>query len=193
MSVSVVSAADVGLAPRAARPDLRFTPLIAENGSDAPPIMLPPKTEGSHLAALMQRLQADAMRPWAQPADTPRRSAERIATAAAPLADPGEAGTASPGATSGPPGSTGALWGKVEPCWRNLAARAAVPVTLEIAVDRTGGVSTPPKVIRGPDATIDERRLRSEALAVTALAGCMPRGDLRFSGRVFRLDFAPQR
>ena len=35
----------------------------------------------------------------------------------------------------------------------------------------------------------DEPRLRSEARALQALAACLPRGDLRFARRVYRLEF----
>jgi hypothetical protein len=69
--------------------------------------------------------------------------------------------------------SAGKLWGRIEPCWRNLNTP----------------VERPPAVVRDVDARLDEPRLRSEARALQALAACLPRGDLRFARRVYRLEF----
>ena len=44
-------------------------------------------------------------------------------------------------------------------------------------------------MVRDVDARLDEPRLRSEARALQALAACLPRGDLRFARRVYRLEF----
>ena len=89
--------------------------------------------------------------------------------------------------------STGALWGRIEPCWRKSAGAAPVPVTLEVAIDARGQLSKPPRILRGENARLDELRLASEARALAALSACLPRGDLRFAGAVYRLEFQPTR
>jgi hypothetical protein len=43
-------------------------------------------------------------------------------------------------------------------------------------------------ILRG-NAALDERRLTAEAAALQALSACLPRGDLRFSSRSYRLNF----
>jgi hypothetical protein len=85
--------------------------------------------------------------------------------------------------------STGKLWGAIEPCWRNLGARGRVPVVLEVALDNTGDLRTPPRVIRSTTALINEPRLQAEASALAAIAACVPRGDLKLGGKTYRLEF----
>jgi len=85
--------------------------------------------------------------------------------------------------------STGRLWGAIEPCWRNLGFRGRVPVVLEVALDSTGDLRTPPKVIRNTTALINEQRLQAEASALAAVAACVPRGDLKLGGKTYRLEF----
>jgi len=85
--------------------------------------------------------------------------------------------------------STGSLWGIVEPCWRNLGPRGRVPVVLEVSLDGAADLRVPPRVIRSPSALIDEPRLQAESSALAALAACIPRGDLRFGRKTYRLEF----
>lgn len=85
--------------------------------------------------------------------------------------------------------SSGRLWGAVEPCWRNLGARGRVPVVLEVALDGSGSLAVPPKVVRDPNALITDARLQAEASAIAAVAACAPRGNLAFSGKTYRLEF----
>lgn len=82
-------------------------------------------------------------------------------------------------------------WGRIEPCWRNLSLHAERTVTLEISLDGAGALAHPPQVIRSVDAMLDEQRLRAEARALAAVAECLPRGDPRFAGRSYRLEFQP--
>jgi hypothetical protein len=85
--------------------------------------------------------------------------------------------------------STGRLWGAIEPCWRNLGVRGRVPVILEVALDGSGGLRTPPRVIRSTTAILNEPRLQAEAGALAAVAACAPRGDASLGGRTYRLEF----
>ena len=43
--------------------------------------------------------------------------------------------------SGGPAGSTGGLWGAMEPCFHGLGLRTEVPVTLDIAIDAGGRFS----------------------------------------------------
>jgi hypothetical protein len=85
--------------------------------------------------------------------------------------------------------STGSLWGAVEPCWRNLGFRSQAAVTIEVTLNDKGRLRSPPTVVRGTTALLNEPRLKSEANALAALAACMPRGDERLAGNSFRLEF----
>ena len=85
--------------------------------------------------------------------------------------------------------SAGELWGRIEPCWRSLKTPVERPVVLEVTLSAGAGLARPPSVVRDVDARLDEPRLRSEARALQALADCLPRGDLRFARRVYRLEF----
>jgi len=89
---------------------------------------------------------------------------------------------------SGASASTGALWGKIAPCWRNLGA-SRVPVTLEIELDSRGQLRRPPGILRSEAARLDDPRLQAEERAIAALAACLPRNDVRFGGKTYRLDF----
>ena len=84
--------------------------------------------------------------------------------------------------------SAGELWGRIEPCWRNLKTSVERPVVLEVTLNVGAGLARPPSVVRDVEARLDEPRLRSEARALQAPA-CLPRGDLRFARRVYRLEF----
>jgi hypothetical protein len=85
--------------------------------------------------------------------------------------------------------STGALWGAIEPCWRNLGFRGQVPVTIDVPLDSGGKLRGPPSVVRASSALLSEPRLKSEANALAAIAACMPRGDVRLARRTYRLEF----
>lgn len=87
--------------------------------------------------------------------------------------------------------SSGELWGQVEPCWRRLASRSAVPVTLEVTLDGKGGLAVPPKIVRPEGGRPSEQRLLAEAQALEAIRACLPyRGPgLVGAGRAYRLAF----
>jgi hypothetical protein len=94
-------------------------------------------------------------------------------------------------AATGAPTSTGTLWGAIEPCWHNLGISTQTPVVIEISLDALGRVRKPPRVVRSETAMLDDPRLKSEANVLAALAACLPRGDLRFATKNYRLIFPP--
>ena len=73
----------------------------------------------------------------------------------------------------------------------NLSARDSF--VLEIALDSTGRLRVPPKVIRNETVPVDEPRLQAEAGALAAIAACAPRGNLAFGGHTYRLEFPAAR
>lgn len=86
---------------------------------------------------------------------------------------------------------SGDLWGRIEPCWRKLPAKAKVAVTIRVALDGQGRLRTPPSVMRTDRTNLDDTRLRAEERALAALAACMPRSEPRFGGRSYDLEFKP--
>lgn len=89
---------------------------------------------------------------------------------------------------------SGDLWGFLEPCWRKLPGRSTVPVTLEIALNASGLISTPPKIVRPSNAPPTEARLIAEARALAALGSCLPyHGKDAANGAPITVDFAVSR
>jgi len=66
------------------------------------------------------------------------------------------------------------LWKAIEPCWNRIADKNTVGVTLEVSFSAMGNLSKPPVIQRDPSTHIDDRVLRSESQAITALAQCGP-------------------
>lgn len=66
------------------------------------------------------------------------------------------------------------LWKAIEPCWRRLADKNTESVTLQISFSPLGNLAKPPTILRAPGAHLDDRLLRSENQAITALAQCGP-------------------
>lgn len=87
--------------------------------------------------------------------------------------------------------SAGDLWGQVEPCWRRLAGRSTVPVTLEVTLDGKGGLAGPPRIVRPEGGRPSEQRLLAEARALEAIRACLPYNTpaVTVMGRVHRLAF----
>lgn len=144
---------------------------LVEQVRSQQPTRAPPETVGAERQAADQGSRHPSPRPLSRSLsdEDALRDADGDATAANP--------------------STGKLWGAIEPCWRNLGARGRVRVVLEVVLDSTGDLRTPPRVIRDPAALVSEPRLQAEANALAAVAACAPRGDLRFGGRTYRLEF----
>lgn len=66
------------------------------------------------------------------------------------------------------------LWKAIEPCWRRVADKNTVSVTLSVSFSPLGNLSRPPQIVRETGASLNDQRLRSESLAITALAQCGP-------------------
>lgn len=163
-------------------------PLVARFDTDTPPVMVSERPGQRPLDQLMRRLETAAAH-VPHPAPRPAAAAD-AAEDAAPHPAPTR-GRPGPAVGSARAGSTGGLWGVVEPCWRAVAPGSRVPVTLEVSIDGASRLAAPPAILRPNGARLDEVRLRSEALALNALAECLPRGDLRIAGGFYRLEFRP--
>lgn len=158
-----------------------------------------PGEQPSEFASLAKRLQSrEPPTPKTTPVDrfgkmaearAPREVAEESSALtsqgrAADLPRPGPAATGS--------GAAGGLWGQIEPCWRDIAGATRGAIVLEVSLDQQGRLSAPPRILRRPEADSDQQRLRAEAMALAALSACLPRNDLRFAGKVHRLEFRPR-
>ena len=87
-----------------------------------------------------------------------------IAQPAAAIAGAGQGGSTT--------GAGDDLWNAIAPCWKRVAAKDTLPVTLKITFAANGGLSTPPQIVRSDDIAITPQSLHSEALALAALAQC---------------------
>jgi hypothetical protein len=89
--------------------------------------------------------------------------------------------------------SSGALWGAIEPCWKQQKGASRVPVTIEISLNGLGQLAKPPTIIRPVGAQLDEARLVSEARAIGAIAACAPLhvAQLGSDARSMRVEFRP--
>lgn len=66
------------------------------------------------------------------------------------------------------------LWKAIEPCWRRVVTKETEAVTLSVSFSPLGNLAKPPAIERPTDARPDDRRLKSESLAINALAQCGP-------------------
>ncbi len=66
------------------------------------------------------------------------------------------------------------LWKAIEPCWRRVATKDTEGVTLSVSFSPLGNLAKPPVIMRPTNAQLDSRRLKSESLAIDALAQCGP-------------------
>lgn len=161
-------------------------PLVAKLGSDQSPIYLSDDPD-SDINAMAERLHQERR----LHAETPQTSIRSVIQAPPSPPYPSPPSTKSASTTAGASseaGSIAGLWGRIEPCWRARSGRAAVPVRLEVAIDARGQLAKPPVILRG-NAAVDERRLTAEADALAALGSCLPRGELRFRGQTYQLEF----
>lgn len=198
VTVTLVRPRYVTATPEADVADRQLTPLFARYDTGQPPIVLPDQTRPKGLSALFQRLAPG------EPAPPAQARTETVAETRIPVPQAnttgnddrdararGEAGR-STGADAAKPGSTGGLWGAIQPCWRRMAKPGAMPVTLEVKLGADGKLAEAPKVLRALGVrSSEENRLQSEALAISALAACMPRAEGRFGQDTYRLEFLP--
>lgn len=188
LSPSTTSAQATAEAPR---------PLLAKMRTADDGIVTPidPARRTSPLAQLIDRIQTERTSAPAPPA--PQRmpigdnQGSRSPAPTPPVKSPSDHPAAAEGDSGERAGSasTGSLWGAIEPCWRNLGAHGRVPVVLEVRLNRLGDLREPPRVVRSSTAILSEARLQSEAGALAALAACVPRGDVRFGGKTYHLEF----
>ncbi len=66
------------------------------------------------------------------------------------------------------------LWKAIEPCWKRVVTRDTEGVTLSVSFSPLGNLAKPPVIERPNGAHLDDRRLKSESLAINALAQCGP-------------------
>jgi len=66
------------------------------------------------------------------------------------------------------------LWKAIEPCWKRVADKSTLNVTLEVSFSPLGNLSKPPVIRRDPGARINDQTLRSESQAISALSQCGP-------------------
>jgi len=200
IEVSLVGPSALREAPSQAAGGGGLRPLFAKYRAATDGIAVPVSEDrpSSALSRMAERLGAANSNTTSDKAvqatkrDGEQRSPKRAYEFAARVANPSPAAArASTGQTTVGAASTGELWGRIEPCWRNLSLHADRAVTLEVSLDGAGGLAHPPQVVRPVDALLDEQRLRAEARALAAVAACLPRGDLRFAGRSYRLEFQP--
>jgi hypothetical protein len=66
------------------------------------------------------------------------------------------------------------LWKAIEPCWRRVATKDTEAVALSVSFSPLGNLAKPPVIERPNGAKLDDRRLKSESMAISALAQCGP-------------------
>jgi len=66
------------------------------------------------------------------------------------------------------------LWKAIAPCWHRMADKNTLSVTLSVSFSPLGNLSKPPVIVRDPAARLTDQQLRSESLAINALAQCGP-------------------
>jgi len=109
------------------------------------------------------------------PADLPQITALNpappdIAEATAQLQTPAASGGVGQDGTTAGQGDD--LWAAIAPCWKRIAGKDTLAVTLEVTFSGDGRLSKPPVIDRNASAIIDTQSLRSEAKAIDALAQC---------------------
>ncbi len=66
------------------------------------------------------------------------------------------------------------LWKAIAPCWHRLADKQATGVRLSVSFSSLGNLSKPPVIVRQAGVNLTDRQLKSESLAIAALAQCGP-------------------
>lgn len=92
------------------------------------------------------------------------------ATARPMLASATRQGGEGQGGTSS--GTFDDLWAAIAPCWRRIADSETLPVNLTVSFAGNGMLAKPPEIMRKAEDASNARALRSESLAITALAEC---------------------
>jgi hypothetical protein len=190
MAVSLVTMSQLEAQAVATSDDGGLRPLFARFDTGQPPVAVDTTAPSGDLAKFMHRLQSQPHP--AQTAANEDLARDRTSQARRALDNrTSETGATSPAGEggSGRSGTPSGLWGAMESCWRSLPAHSSLPVTLDVTLDFEGRIAVPPKIIRVSGVPIDEPHLQAEAQALAALSACVPRGDVRFGGRTYRLEF----
>lgn len=117
------------------------------------------------------------------PSDTPEPSTQSLADlfSEASAAQQPQAQTVSPSSTEALASVDGRksktmndLWKAIEPCWRRVADKKTVSVTLSVSFSPLGNLSKAPAVVRDASVSTGERRRRSEDQAINAIKQCGP-------------------
>lgn len=66
------------------------------------------------------------------------------------------------------------LWKAIAPCWHQLANKDTMGVSLNVSFSVVGSLSKPPMILREVSPKLNDHRLKSESLAIAALAQCGP-------------------
>ena len=64
------------------------------------------------------------------------------------------------------------LCAAIAPCWRRVADTETLPVNLTVSFAGNGMLAKPPEIVRAAEDSSNAKALRSESLAITALAEC---------------------
>ncbi|MBP2161636.1 MULTISPECIES: hypothetical protein [Asticcacaulis] len=91
-------------------------------------------------------------------------AAKSALKSAAPEGGEGQGGTSS--------GALDDLWAAIAPCWRRIADTKTLPVNLTVTFAANGMLAKPPEIARKAEDASNPQALRSESLAITALAEC---------------------
>lgn len=79
-------------------------------------------------------------------------------------------------ATAGAHGQNGQadmdLWNAIAPCWNKIIDQTTVAATLTISFDANGEIASPPVIERDLTQPVTPQSLKSESLALQALAAC---------------------
>ena len=98
------------------------------------------------------------------PLPSPTDDTLRPALTTAAMGGAGQAGTTS--------GAGDDLWKAIAPCWERIAGPDTLPVVLKVTFGADGALAKPPEIVRADAAAITPESLRSESLALAALAQC---------------------
>jgi len=200
MEVTMVQPPHRAEPPEATAAVASLQPLFAkfDRASEQPPVTVSKGGASSGFEGLVERLtQRDpsGLPPKPRPDHATRPLDDEPEETPARAGTVGRQNTPGPAATQAAKGATpaevssGPLWGRVEPCWRDLSANAHVAVILEVEFDRRGRLAKPPRILRPVSAPVTEDRLRAEGRALAALAACLPQADFPLAGTVQRLEF----
>lgn len=114
-------------------------------------------------AESLSEVVADALS-LSQPEPAQNATARPAQASAARQGGEGQGGTSS--------GTFDDLWAAIAPCWRRIADSETLPVNLTVSFAGNGMLAKPPEIMRQTEDASNAKALRSESLAIAALAEC---------------------